>query len=209
MQLDVKDINGKATKKISLPDEIFAVEMNEGLLHHVVKAYRANRRQGTVATKTRAFVSGTGRKPFKQKGTGSARQGSTRSPLMPGGAVVHGPQPRDFRLQINAKVKSKALCVALSDKVRADKLHIVDDFKLASCSTKHIAAVLGKFGEPSALLSDERKDQFLYRSSRNIYKVDAVRPDDINAEDVLRHKAVILSETALSVLIKRLCVEGE
>src|SRR5689334_10938612 len=113
MQVDVKDIKGKALKKVDLPDSIFGVEVKDHVLHLAVKAYQANRRQGTHATKTRSLVTGTGTKPFKQKGTGQARQGSTRGPHMPGGAVVHGPQPRDYRQKTNQKARQLALCMAL------------------------------------------------------------------------------------------------
>ena len=126
----------KQSKKIDLPDEVFGREMNEAVLHAVVKAYRANARQGTHATKTRSTISGGGRKPFKQKGTGGARQGSKRSPLQEGGAVAHGPQPRDYRQDTNQKVRQLALSVALSDRVRHQHLHIIDDFKLDKYSTK-------------------------------------------------------------------------
>ncbi len=120
MELQVHNIQGKAVKKIQLPEAIYAVEMNEALLHSVVKAYQANRRQGTHATKTRSLVSGGGKKPFKQKGTGGARAGSTRSPLQPGGGQLHGPQPRDYRQSVNKKIRQLALKIALSDKAKAE-----------------------------------------------------------------------------------------
>src|SRR5687768_2280442 len=106
MQLQVKNIQGKAVKTIELPDSIYKVELNEHVLHHVVKAHLANQRQGTHATKTRSYVSGGGKKPYKQKGTGGARSGSTRANIYPGGAQSHGPQPRDYRLKVNKQVKT-------------------------------------------------------------------------------------------------------
>jgi large subunit ribosomal protein L4 len=204
MQVEVKNISGKAVKKIDLPESIYGVEMNEHVLHLVVKAYRANRRQGTHATKTRAFVSGGGKKPFKQKGTGSARQGTSRSPNMPGGAISHGPQPRSYNEKLNKKLKSTALRVALSEKVRHNQLVVVDDFALSSFSTKQIAAALKALNVNNAVLTDERKDLYLFRSARNIHKVGVIGPGELNAEHVLRHESIVISENALTALQQRL-----
>jgi large subunit ribosomal protein L4 len=204
MEVQVKNIQGKAVGKITLPDSIFGVEMNEAVLHGVVKAYRANRRQGTHATKTITFVSGGGQKPFKQKGTGNARQGSSRSPLNPGGATLFGPQPRDYSLKTNKKVRQLALCVALSDKVRSGKLIVVDDWKISKYSTKHVVGALKALGSERALITDQRGDDLLYRSSRNIHGVDMVVPAEINAEHVLRHENLVVTESALNALRQRL-----
>jgi len=204
MEAQVFNILGKALKKVKLADSVFNVELNEGLLHDVVKGYRANRRQGTHATKTRAFVSGGGKKPFKQKGTGNARQGSNRSPLMPGGAVTHGPQPRDYTQNMNKKAKRLALRIALSDKARNGKLIVVDDFALSGCKTQQIVKALVALKAPKALLSDERKDDFLYKSARNIHGAMTVSPADMNAESVLRYESLVISENALSALTQRL-----
>lgn len=204
MQFEVKDIKGKAVKKVDLPDSVFGLDLNDPVLHTVVKAYQANKRQGTVATKTRAIVSGGGKKPFRQKGTGNARQGSSRTNLHPGGAVAHGPQPRDHRQGTNKKLRKLAMRVALSDKVRHGKLVVVDDFAISAYSTKHINGIAAALGTPSALFSDERKDDFLYKSARNIHKMGCVRPSDMNVEDILRHESLVLSETALDALKQRL-----
>lgn len=203
MELQIHDIQGKAVRKIQLPDAIYGVEMNEALLHSVVKAYQANRRQGTHATKTRSLVSGGGKKPFKQKGTGGARAGSTRSPLQPGGGQLHGPQPRDYRQQVNKKVRQLALKIALSDKARHGKLVVVDDFSISKYSTKHIQGVLKSFKAKKALLSDERKDDILYRSTRNIHGAEVILPTELNAENILRYENLIISETALNALAQR------
>lgn len=204
MQVEVKNQTGKALKQITLDDAIFGLEMNEHLLHTAVKAYQANRRQGTHWAKTRSFVSGGGKKPFKQKGTGGARQGTTRGPHMPGGATVHGPQPRDYTQKLNKKTKQEALKVAVSDKVRSKKLIVIDDFALSSYSTKQIVGILKSLNVSSALLSDERKDNFLSKSANNIYKVHALAPGEMNAEAVLRHEALVITEKALETLNKRL-----
>jgi large subunit ribosomal protein L4 len=208
MKLDVKNLEGKKVDSIDLPESIYGVEMNEHVLHTVVKAYRANRRQGTHATKTRSLVSGTGKKPFRQKGTGSARQGSSRAPHMYHGAVVHGPQPRDYTQQINKKVKQLALKVALSDKVRNNKLVVVKDFTLEKYSTKSVVAALNALTSGvNALVSDERKDDLLHKSTRNIYGASCVLPTAMNAENILRHDTLVLSETALKAIAQRF--EGE
>jgi large subunit ribosomal protein L4 len=205
MKWDVLNIKGEKVKSIDLPENIYNVEMNEAVLHSVVKAYQANRRQGTVATKTRSMVAGGSAKPFRQKGTGAARQGSGRSPLFPGGAIVHGPQPRNHRQGINKKVKQLALKVALSDKCRHNKLIVVDDFALAKFSTKQVLTTLAAVkASKTTLLSDERKDAFLCRSARNIEGTAAVAPQEVCALNVLRHETLIMSETALNALVQRL-----
>lgn len=204
MELQVFNVDGKAVKKIDAPDSIFGVEMNGGVLHQVVKAYQANRRQGTHDTKTKSYVSGGGKKPFKQKGTGGARQGSTRNPHMPGGSENFGPHPRDYRQGMNKKVRQLALKIALSDKARHGKLLVVSDFALSKYSTKQVTKLLGAFKATKALLSDERKDDVLYKSTRNIHGAAAILPAELNAENVLRYENLIISETALNTLQQRL-----
>jgi large subunit ribosomal protein L4 len=196
MQVQVKNIQGKAVKNIDLPDAIYNVELNEHVLHHAVKAYLANQRQGTHATKTRAYVSGGGKKPYKQKGTGGARSGSTRAHIYPGGAVAHGPQPRDYRLKLNRKVKALALRVALSDKARNGKLVVVDQLPLKALEA------------PKALLADVREDDYLYRSARNIHGAAAVSAKEFNVVDLLRYETLVISEKGLEALNARLSEEG-
>lgn len=205
MKWHVSNLQGKKVKDIELPDDVFGLEMNVPLLQVVVKAYQANRRQGTHATKTRSLVSGGGKKPFKQKGTGGARQGSSRSPLMPGGATAHGPQPRDYTQKINQRMKRQALMIALSDKIRHQRLFVVDDFAIQTYSTKHVVKSLKALEQPkTVLVADERKDDLLYRSARNIHGVSALATSEINAENILRHQSIVLTEVALTALTKRL-----
>lgn len=203
MKLDVKNIKGEVVKSIDLPDSIYNVEMNEHVLYLSTKAYLANKRQGTHATKTRSIVSGGGKKPFRQKGTGNARQGTTRAPHMPGGAVVHGPQPRDYRQKTNRKTRLLALKVGLSDKARHGKLVVLDDFSISEYSTKKIAGSLKSLNINSAVLSDERKDDFLYKSASNLKGVSSKAPAEINAEDLLRHESIVISENGLNALNQR------
>jgi large subunit ribosomal protein L4 len=154
--------------------------------------------------KTRSFVSGTGKKPFRQKGTGGARQGSKRGPHMPGGAVVHGPQPRDYTQKVNPKTKLLALKVALSDRARNNAITVLDDFSLSGYSTKNIVSMLKALKlDNGALLADERKDDLLYKSARNIYKVNSVSTMELNAEQVISHQALVICEKALSALQQR------
>ena len=208
MQLSVYNINGEKVGSRELPDSICKVEMNEGVLHTVYKAYRANRRQGTHATKTRSMVSGGGKKPFKQKGTGNARQGSTSSPLQYGGGVSHGPQPRDYRQRVNKKVRKLALRMMLSERARSGRIVLVDDFDIKSYKTQQVVAMIDTFkkkikgfGEcKKVLMADERKDDFLLRSARNIKGVEAVTSSDINVGHLLSNDTLLLSETALQAL---------
>ncbi len=208
MQVQVKNIQGKAVKTIELPEAIYNVELNEHVLHHTVKAYLANQRQGTHATKTRAYVSGGGRKPYKQKGTGGARSGSTRANIYPGGASSHGPQPRDYRQKLNRKVKTLALKVALSDKLRHGKLVVVDQIEMSKYSTKSVLVALQALQAPKALLADIREDDYLYRSTRNIHGAAAVSAKDFNVVDLLRYETLIISEKGLEALNARLSEEA-
>lgn len=204
MQVAVKDITGKEVKKIDLPESIYGLEVNDHVLHQVIKAYQANRRQGTHATKTRAFVRGGGRKPFRQKGTGNARQGSTRAPIYPGGAVAHGPQPRDYTQKVNKQARKLALKVALSDKLRHGKLVVVNDFAISSYSSKHVLKALQALNANSALVTDQREDDLLFKSTRNLRYAASKSSLDINAEDVLRYESFVISEKALEALNNRL-----
>lgn len=204
MNWDIYNSKGEKVRETELSEDIFNVDLNEGVLHSVVKAYRANRRQGTVATKTRSLVSGGGKKPFRQKGTGNARQGSSRAPLMPGGGVAHGPQPRCHREYTVKKVKNLALKIALSEKVRYNKLIIVDDFAVSSYKTKDVLALRDAFKAEKVLISDESQEDFLYKSARNIYGVSSLPSVQMNAEDVLRYDTLMISEKALKSLEQRL-----
>ncbi len=204
MKVEVKNIQGKAVKSIELSADVYGVEMNEHVLHTVVKATLANQRQGTHATKTRSMVSGGGRKPYKQKGTGNARQGSTRSSLMAGGGVALGPQPREYTQKVNRKTRQLALRVALSDKARHGRLVVVDDFAMSKYSTKHVIQALGALNASKPLIADERKDDFLHRSTRNIHGAACVQASDLCVVDVLAHDTLVISETALSTIQQRL-----
>lgn len=206
MKWNVLDKEGKEVSSVDLKDDLFKTELNDGLLHGVVKAYRANKRQGTHATKTRSLVSGGGKKPFKQKGTGNARQGSSRSPLMPGGATAHGPQPRDYTQRINKKVRRTALRVALSNKVEAKSLYLVDGLACDTYKTKEVVSLLSKLGVDAkkTLILNHVNSDFLLKSARNIKGVSVSTPALVNAMDVLASSALVISKESLSLLEKRL-----
>ena len=204
MQASVKNMQGREVRKVDLPGDIFSVKPNRRVLHQVIVSMQSNKRQGTHATKTRAFVSGTGKKPFRQKGTGSARQGSRRSPLMCGGAIVHGPQPRSYRKCIPQKYKQLALKVMLSDRVRSGSLHVVDSIAIKEYKTKSVVGMLKTLKLERVLLSDDVRDDFLHRSTRNIYKASVRTPQMLNALDVAGHDNLLLTEAALQTLITRL-----
>lgn len=205
--IEVIDTAGASLRSIEVLPAVFDVAPNHGLAHEVIVGLRANRRQGTHATKTRAFVSGSGKKPFRQKGTGSARRGSNRSPLMRGGAVCHGPNPRNYHRKIPQRIRSQALRVMLSDRFRNGRLIVVDDFKVNEYRTKTIVKMLTAIGASKPLLADDRQDDFLYRSTRNIYRAAVVPVQEINALHVANHESLVISEQALRAIEKRLAPE--
>lgn len=205
MKWNVLNKEGQESSSVELRDDIYQAELNEGLLHNVVKAYRANKRQGTHATKTRSLVSGGGKKPFKQKGTGNARQGSSRTPLMEGGAVSHGPQPRSYNLRTNKKVRKQALKVALSDKLKSQSLFLIDNFDMNSYKTKEVVSLLSKLGlsDKKTLIVNHDNSDFLLKSARNIKGVFVSTPGLLNAMDILNSKALVMSKESLSLIEKR------
>ena len=165
----VFDVNGKKVSDIDLADGIFGIEPNTSAMHLVVVNYLANQRQGTQSTLTRAEVSGGGKKPWRQKGTGRARQGSTRSPQWYHGGISHGPKPRDYGFSINKKVRRLAMKSALSSKVAANEMIVLDDLKLEAIKTKEVVKVLSALeaGKKTLIVLPE-KDDVIYRSARNI-----------------------------------------
>ena len=202
--VSVKDVSGNEVRQLELAASIFSLKPNHGLVHEVIVNLQANQRQGTHATKTRALVSGSGKKPFRQKGTGNARQGSNRSPLMRGGAITHGPQPRSYRRHMPRKMKNLALKIVLSDRLRSGDLHVVDAITLQEYKTKKVGALLQALGARKALIADARQDDFLYKSTRNIYRSAAIDPSTINVLHVAAHESLIVSTAALQVLTQRL-----
>jgi len=203
LTVDVLDAKGKKAGSVDLPGDMFDVVTNIPLIHQVVVAQRAAARQGTHATKTRAMVSGGGKKPFKQKGTGRARQGSNRAPQMTGGGVVHGPQPRDYSQRTPKKMKAAALRGALSDRARAGRVHVLKSVVAGDTpSTKGALAALGTITSGrSALVVLTRNDDVSWRSLRNAAGIHVVAVDQINTYDVLVNDDVVFTADALEAFL--------
>jgi large subunit ribosomal protein L4 len=185
-----------------LPDAIFAAKVNVPLIHQVVVAQRAAARQGTHATKTRGMVSGGGRKPYRQKGTGRARQGSTRAPQFTGGGVVHGPKPRDYAQRTPKKMKAAALRCALSDRARNGRLHVIEAFAVEAPSTKAAkTAVRGVSERRNVLVVLGREETNAWLSLRNLPEVHLLHADQLNTYDVLVSDDVIFTRAAFDAFV--------
>ena len=189
---------------VDLAPEVFEVEVQPELLHLVVRAQLAAKRAGTHSVKTRAYVSGGGKKPWRQKGTGRARAGSNRSPIWRGGAIVHGPQPRDYTFKVNRKVRLLALRMALSAKLGDDSLVLVDGLSVPEVKTKHMVKVTSDFGLKKALIVLPASDNNLELSARNIPGIKVVREDMLNVYDVLRHDHLVMVKDAALKVQERL-----
>jgi large subunit ribosomal protein L4 len=201
--IDVVDLTGKKAGSIELPDSLFDVQTNIPLIHQVVTAQLAAARQGTHKTKNRGEVSGAGRKPFKQKGTGRARQGSIRAPQMTGGGVVHGPNPRDYSQRTPKKMIAAALLGALSDRARGSRIHAVQAFTTGEApSTKAVVELLsGVATSRHVLVVLERDDELAFKSVRNVPSVHVLTYDQLNAYDVLVSDDIVFSQAALEGFI--------
>ncbi|MBI4313798.1 MAG: 50S ribosomal protein L4 [Candidatus Omnitrophica bacterium] len=198
---DVKDLKGQVVGSVDLPDPVFTDHVKSPLLWETVKAYLANRRQGTASTKTRGQVRGGGRKPWKQKGTGRARQSSIRSPLWRGGGVVFGPHPRDYHVSMPKNLRRGALISSLQTKWKDGAVTIVKNFQLASGKTKEIAAALaGLKADKSTLVLLEKQDSGIARAARNIRGVTVKPAQEATAYDVLSHHNIIVSEAGFRQL---------
>lgn len=194
------DQNKKDVGSLELAPEIFEVEVRPEILHFVVRAQLAAKRVGTHATKTRAFVSGGGKKPYKQKGTGNARAGSNRSPIWRGGAIIFGPQPRSYEFKVNRKVRRLALKMALSSRLAEDNLVVLKGIDLPEVKTKRFAEVAKGLGLEKALIVFKEADKNLLLSARNVPGIKLLPADQINAYDVLLYpKLVLLEGAAVSV----------
>jgi len=194
---DVFDIEKKKVAEVELNDAVFGAEVNEATIHDVVKMQLASRRSGTSATKGRSDVSGGGKKPWRQKGTGRARSGTSRSPIWRGGGIVFGPQPRDYSYSVPKKVRKNALISALSMKVKEEKMTILRDFPMEKISTKTFQKVVELFGLKKALFVIEQDNVVLMRSSRNIKSVKMIRSEGLNVYDVLKYEHLVLLEPSI------------
>ena len=196
----VYNIEGKEVDKLELNDNVFGVEINEHLVHLAVVSQLANGRQGTQGAKTRSEVSGGGRKPWRQKGTGHARQGSTRSPQWTGGGVVFAPKPRDYSMKMNKREKQIAIKSALTSKVQDSKLIVVDEFKLDEIKTSKFAQILDNLKAPKALVVTKDKDEKVVLSARNIPTVKTTMTNSINVYDILKYDSLVITKDAVAAI---------
>lgn len=196
----VYNMEGKEVDKIELNDSIFGVEINEHLVHMAVLQQLANKRQGTQKAKTRSEVRGGGRKPWRQKGTGHARQGSTRSPQWTGGGVVFAPTPRDYSFKLNKKEKRAALKSALTSRVVENKFVIVDELKLDEIKTKKFVEVLKNLNVEKALVVLNDMDEKVIASAANIPTVKTTQTNELNVFDVLKYDTVVVTKAAVATI---------
>lgn len=201
--VEVVDVTGATTgESVELPGEHFDIALNVPLIHQVVIAQQAAARQGTHATKTRAEVSGGGKKPWRQKGTGNARQGSIRAPQFTGGGIVHGPQPRDYSQRTPKKMKAKALRSALSDRARHDRIHVLNDFAIETPSTKAAKSALANLvGDRFPLVVLERDDVNTALSLRNLQEAEVVWADQLNTYSVMANDDIIFTVASLAAYL--------
>ena len=198
--VSVYNMEGQEVDKMELSDAVFGVEVNEHLVHLAVVQQNANNRQGTQKAKTRSEVSGGGKKPYRQKGTGHARQGSTRAPQFTGGGVVFAPVPRDYSFKMNKKEKRAALKSVLTSRVQENKLIVVDDLKFDAIKTKDMVKVLDNLKADNALVVLNENDQNVVLSGRNIDGVKMALTNTINVFDILNHKTLVLTKDAAKTI---------
>ena len=202
-KVKVYNLSGKGVGEIELSDSVFDAVVNESVLYDVLKAQLASKRKGAASSQTRAEVSATKRKLYKQKGTGNARHGSRRAPIFVGGGTVHGPKPRDFGYRPPRKMRVGALKGALSLKLREGKLQVVKDFELPEIKTKKLVEVLGKLKVDSGALIVDGDNDRLRLSARNLQNHSVLPPEGVNLYDLLRHEHLVLTQTAVEALEAR------
>ena len=194
----VYNMEGKEVGPLELNDAVFGVEVNEHLMHLAVVGQLANKRQGTQSAKTRSEVSGGGRKPWKQKGTGHARQGSTRAAQWVGGGMIFAPKPRDYSVKMNKKEKAAAIKSALSSRVAEEKIYVVDSLAFDEIKTKKMAAVLDSLKVEKALVVLDKKDENVILSARNLPAVRTVMSNSINVYDILKYGSLVITKEAVA-----------
>jgi large subunit ribosomal protein L4 len=203
MQIDIVNIEGKKVGSADLDDAVFGAKVKDYLLWELVKAQQAAKRAGTHSTKTRADVSGGGKKPYKQKGTGNARQGSSRAPNHVGGGKVFGPHPRSYAYTVPKKVKRAALASALSLRAKEKKLVVIDKLAFDAPKTKQMAGILKTLGLGRALVVDEKSNANLFKSVRNLAKAKVLAPEGLNVFDILNHSDLVIAAGAIKQIEKR------
>ena len=198
--VSVYNMEGKEVGTLELNDAVFGVEVNEHLVHLAVVSQLANNRQGTQSAKTRSEVSGGGKKPWRQKGTGHARQGSTRAPQWTGGGVVFAPTPRDYTIRLNKKEKRLALKSALTSRVLENKLIVVDELKFDEVKTKNFANVMNNLKAPKALVVMAEKNENVIKSANNLEGVKTALVSTINVYDILKYNTVVTTKAAVAAI---------
>ena len=208
--IKIRNVRNEEVGDFELPEAVFGVELNEALIHAAVKNYMANQRAGTVGTKTRGDVSGSGRKLWRQKGTGRARVASLRTPLWKGGGNVHGPQPRDWSYSLPKKMRRGALRSALSERLREGNLVVLDQFVLDAPKTKEFIEVLGTLGlAGKTLIVEAPGNNNLVLAARNVQRAKIVRSSDLNIYDLLYHEKLVMSRAAVEEVARLLNPEAK
>jgi large subunit ribosomal protein L4 len=195
--IDIYDIDKNKVGEMTLADNVFNIEVREHLVYEAVKVYLANKRAGTVAVKNRAAVAGSGKKPFRQKGTGQARQGCRRAPQYPGGGVAFGPKPKEYNLSMNKKARKSALKSALSYLYKENLMTVLNAVNLESISTKNFVHLFKGFDKERFLLVLDNKNSNLELSARNLKYVRVLQPESLNVYDILNYKNIIFTEAAV------------
>jgi large subunit ribosomal protein L4 len=204
VKVDIIDIRRQKISEMEVGDHLLNEPEKPHLIYDVVRMQLAGRRSGTAATKERSLVSGGGKKPWKQKGTGRARAGSTRSPLWRGGGIIFGPHPRDYSFQLPKKVRRAALCCVLSDKFREEKLLVLERFDLEETKTKRFLAALKTLGVKDALIVIGDRDPILEKSARNVRGIQVIECEGLNVHDVLRHEHLVFLRSSLEKVERKL-----
>lgn len=202
--LDVQNVKGKQISQVEVADDIFSVPVKPSVLHEVVTMQLANRRAGTAAVKHRSDIRGSGKKLYRQKGTGRARRGDIKSPLLRGGGVVFGPDGRTYKYQVPKKVKRLALKMALSSKLNEKELVVLDQFNLEEIKTKEFVGVMDALKLKSALIVTDGKNENLELSSRNVQDIKVLRSEGLNVYDILKYRTLVLVEPAIKNIEGRL-----
>lgn len=193
----VYNMNKQQTGEIQLSESVFAVEVKESLIHQALRIQLANRRAGTVAVKNRSAVSGGGKKPFKQKGTGNARQGCSRAPQYPGGGVAFGPQPKTYNLSMNKKARAAALCSVLTFKLNNSGVTVIDKLEMDTISTKDFTLFMKRFDLERSLIVTDEINNNLFLSARNVKHVKMLKHDALNVHDMLKYKHIIFTQSSV------------
>lgn len=204
LKMKVRNIKNEEVSNIDLPEEVFGYPLREHLVYEAVKNFRANQRKGTASTKTRGKITGSGKKLWKQKGTGRARVGSVKSPLWRSGGITFGPKPRDYSYNMPKKAKRNALKSVLSDKLRNERIFIIDQIEFDSNKTKDTLSLLEKFGFDKMLIVDKSDNSNLMLSTRNLKNVKSIDFSEINVYDSLNYNFIMLSVDAVKNLVEAL-----